>query len=273
MLHRPVAACRFRSTSPLRSSAPIAQICRASAARLRSFGTKRRALASPAAALTLSVIAVRVNGTHTTHNSMHAPVPATTAAIAARAQTRGVHAICTVAGPGFSGDLCEFELLCATAKDGLASGFNPNGCDTSGMVSEGAEGPIVCTCNQLGFVAVVRFRYSLTSFDFDFAQVTAEGGWFYNSRWLLPWMVAYAVVIVSATMADQRWLYTASPPWWNQQPTSFLLQLRRAALSRTSWLRILFIPRHPCYSIYTRLQCAHVSVPRLQPMRRACDAM
>ena len=75
-------------------------------------------------------------------------------------------------------------------------------------------------------------------------------------------MTVYAIVIVSAAWSDQRWIYTATAPWWNEQPTSFLLHLRRAALSRTSWLRILFVPRHPCYSIYTRLQCAHVTAAR-----------
>ena len=62
--------------------------------------------------------------------------------------------------PGFSGDLCEYELLCATSKEGLGSGFNPSGCDTSGAGIDTGEGPIHCTCNQLGFVAVVRFRHA-----------------------------------------------------------------------------------------------------------------
>ena len=58
---------------------------------------------------------------------------------------------------GYSGDLCEYELQCATARDGLESGFE-SGFSTGGCETASADGSVHCTCHELGFVAVIRFR-------------------------------------------------------------------------------------------------------------------
>ena len=103
-------------------------------------------------------------------------------------------------------------------------------------------------------------RYSpiVGIFVFDWHLSAKQGGWLLQSAWMFPFVLMYAGVMAIAGVADRRYMYTSSAPWWNAQPTTVVLHLRRVLLSRTSWLRIVFVPRQPAYTIYTRMQCSHV---------------
>ena len=126
--------------------------------------------------------------------------------------------------PGFGGPMCESKLRCAYAESAF-SGFELETCTT--RLPEFAGDGIVCSCDQLGYVAILRFRYFPST---DVHRWLERAG----SRWAIEvleliaakpvgWVLFFTGVLTATATArtlDMATVYALPPSWAQPRRTS-----------------------------------------------------
>ena len=179
---------------------------------------------------------------------------------------------------GYVGDLCNLELRCAIIPPG-ADTFSGIGGDVCATREETLVGRVVCTCRQLGVVAVLRLQITPPSYALTPSNVRtlAPRSALFLAQRPAPLLIAAAtlLLLLLAALADARTrhLSTASPllpQWLRPEGFSFRSELINTLLTRTTIMRIWWV--YPSFTVYTHAQLLLVLVVSVA-VKSLCIAM
>jgi hypothetical protein len=175
---------------------------------------------------------------------------------------------------GYVGALCQYSLRCALVPIGgssfvLSDPDEPDEpeCATLTAVGSADSARVVCACQQLGLVGVVRLRVQPAS-NLDLESHHVSDMWavmaIRPAWWVAP-LCLYVLAMLAAATADAGTLYKsaeATPFWLQPRRFSLKLTLLTMMLTRSSLLRIFHV--HPDHGATRRIG----SRPRVaEPMR------
>ena len=161
---------------------------------------------------------------------------------------------------GYTGDFCEFELRCVHLQPGEPSWQADDACMAREHHQNMAQNSLVCSCRQLGLIAVMSFRVTpptnaggLADWDRVAPNFAASA-----SRTAIPLLLFTLVFLLAAACADRASAYVdASLPSLPRAlapsaPFAWRDELHGNILTHTCMLRCVFV--WPGFTPYTHAQ-------------------